>query len=257
MMRFYQAMLFLYPASFHVECDRELCAAFEREHAGRRGIGALLTFVAAIADVVPNAIAAHWDILRQDLRYTARALRQSPAFAITAILVVALGVGANTAAFSVADFVLFRPLPFPQPDRLMMLWERTPGYQMELSPGNYADWKAQSKSFSSMGAYFSYAVNLTGSGEPRRIATSRVTWDLFPTIGARAFAGRLFAATDTVTGESLVISHELWQTQFGADPNVLGKSVQLDGRPHTIIGIMPPDFHFPNREIEIWKTMQF
>jgi predicted permease len=206
---------------------------------------------------MPNAIAAHWDILRQDLRYTLRGLRQSPGFAITAILVVALGVGANTAAFSVADFVLFRPLPFPEPDRLMMLWERTPGYQMELSPGNYADWKAQSKSFSSMGAYSAYAVNLTGSGEPRRIETARVTWDLFPTIGAHAFAGRLFSPSDTVAGESLVISHDLWQTQFGGDPDVLGKTVQVDGNKHTIIGIMPPDFRFPNRRIEMWKTLQF
>jgi len=258
MMRFYRALLYLYPSSFRAEYRDELCDAFAMRRGGSRGVMATIGGVfGAIADIVPNAVAAHWDLLRQDLRYTLRGLRQAPGFATTAILVVALGVGANTAAFSVANFVLFRPLPFPQPDRLMMLWERTPGYQMELSPGNYADWKAQSKSFSSMGAYFSYAVNLTGSGEPRRIATSRVTWDLFPTIGARAFAGRLFAATDTVAGESLVISHELWQTQFGADPNVLGKSVQLDGRPHTIIGIMPPDFHFPNREIEIWKTMQF
>ena len=257
-MRFYRALLLLYPTSFRSEYRGELCDAFAMRRAGSQGVfGAIATVIAAIADVVPNAIAAHWDILRQDLRYTARALRQSPAFAITAVLVVALGVGANTAAFSVADFVLFRPLPFPQPDRLVMLWERTPGYQMELSPGNYADWKAQSTSFSSMGAYFSNAVNVTGSGEPRRIEATGVTWDLFPTLGAHAFAGRLFSASDTVAGESLVISHDLWQTQFGADPNVIGKRVQLDGRQHTIIGIMSPDFHFPNRDVEIWKTLQF
>jgi predicted permease len=258
MTRFYRALLFLYPMSFRAEYGDELCDAFAMRRAGSSGIfGAIADVLMAIADVVPNAIAAHWDVLQQDLRYTLRGLRQSPGFAITAILVVALGVGANTAAFSVADFVLFRPLPFPQPDRLMMLWERTPGYQMELSPGNYADWKAQSKSFQSMGAYFSNAMNLTGSGEPRRIETTRVTWDLFPTLGARAFAGRLFTASDTVAGQSLVISHELWQTQFGADPNVIGKSVQLDGSPYTIIGIMPPDFHFPSRDIQIWKSMQF
>ena len=257
-MRFYRALLLLYPTSFRAEYGDELCDAFAMRRAGDRGIlGAIATAIAAIADVVPNAVATHWDVLRQDLRYTARGLRQAPGFAITAVLVVALGVGANTAAFSVADFVLFRPLPFPQPERLMMLWERTPGYQMELSPGNYADWKSQAKSFSAMGAYFSNAVNLTGSGEPRRIETARVTWDLFPTLGARAFAGRLFAASDTVAGQSLVISHDLWQTQFGADPNVIGRSVELDGSPYTIIGIMPPSFHFPNRDIGIWKTMQF
>ena len=254
MMRFYRALLRLYPSSFRSEYGEQLCEAF----AMRRGDGnALVSGVAAIADVVPNAVAAHWDVFQQDLRYTTRGLRRSPGFAITAILVVALGVGANTAAFSVADFVLLRPLPFPQPDRLMMLWERIPGYQMELSPGNYADWKAQAKSFSVMGAYFSDAVNLTGSGEPQRIQAARVTWDLFPTLGAHAFAGRLFAASDTVAGQSLVISHDLWQTQFGGDTHVLGKTVRLDGSPYTIVGIMSQDFHFPNRDIGIWKTMQF
>jgi predicted permease len=258
MMRFYRALLYLYPTSFRAEYASELCDAFAMRRAGSNGfLGAVATVFAAIADVVPNAMAAHWDVLRQDLRYTLRGLRKAPGFAITAILVVALGVGANTAAFSVADFVLFRPLPFPQPERLTMLWERTPGYQMEFSPGNYADYKAEAKSFSSMGAYFSNAMNLTGSGEPRRIEATRVTWDLFPTLGARAFAGRLFSASDTVAGQSIVISHDLWQTQFGGDAKVIGKSVQLDGAPYIVIGIMPQDFHFPNREIEIWKTMQF
>ena len=258
MMRFYRALLFLYPTSFRAEYGEELCSAFAMRRAGSAGLlGALVSAFAAIGDVVPNAIAAHWDVLRQDLRYTLRGLRHSPGFALTAILVVALGVGANTAAFSVADFVLFRPLPFPQPDRLTMLWEQTPGYQMELSPGNYADYKSQSKSFSSMGAYFSVPVNLTGIGEPRRIESTRVSWDLFATLGAHPLAGRLFAASDTIAGQSLVISHDLWQTQFGGDAAVIGKTVQLDGRPYTIIGIMPPDFRFPNRDIELWKTMQF
>ena len=178
MMRFYRTLLHLYPVSFRAEYGRELYSAFEREHGGRHGIAALTMFLAALGDVVPNAFAVHWDILRQDLRYMRRAIRQAPGFAITAVLVVALGVGANTAAFSVADFVLVRPLPFPHPERLVKLWETTPGYdQMELSPGNYRDWKADAKSFAAMGAYTTTAVNLTGPAIPsvRRRRQSRAT----------------------------------------------------------------------------------
>jgi len=256
--RLYRALLYLYPGSFRAEYGDELAAAFAMRRTGMSGFAAAFTgLLAALFDVVPNAMAAHWDMLRQDLRYTLRGLRTAPGFAITAILVIALGVGANTAAFSVADFVLLRPLPFPDPDRLVMLFERTPGYQMELSPGNYKDWKAGATSFSSMGAYFSNAVNLTGSGEPRRIETARVTWDLFRTLGVHASMGRLFTRSDTVAAQSLVISHELWQTQFGGDERVIGKGVQLDGEPFTIIGVMPPDFHFPSRDIQLWKTIQF
>ena len=100
---------------------------------------------ATFFDVLGNAAAVHWDILRQDLRYTARTLARTPGFALTAVLVMALGVGANTAAFSVTDYVLIRPLPFPEPDRLVKLWEQLPGYsRMELSPANYRDWKRMS-----------------------------------------------------------------------------------------------------------------
>jgi len=195
-MRFYRALLRLYPASFRAEYGDELYAVFVVRRAGAHGVfGAIATMLIAFADIVPSALAVHWDILRQDLRYTLRALRQSPGFAMTAVLVVALGVGANTAAFSVADFVLIRPLPFPEPDRLVRLWEQTPGYQMELSPGNYKDWKAGAKSFESMGAYVSSAVNLTGSGEPRRIQASRVTFDLLSTLGVKPYSGRGFVAS--------------------------------------------------------------
>src|SRR5258706_3450613 len=101
-----------------------------------------------------NALAVHWDILRQDLRYTARTLSRTRGFAATAILIVALGVGANTAAFSLTDFVFLRPLPFPAGDRLVTLWERTSGYgRLELSPGNYRDWKQAATSFERAGAY--------------------------------------------------------------------------------------------------------
>ncbi|HEY4307406.1 MAG TPA: ABC transporter permease [Gemmatimonadaceae bacterium] len=253
-MSIYRALLHLYPSSFRAEYGDELAATFAAHHAGT---SAIVKLFAAIADIVPNALAAHWDILRADLKHATRTLRRSPSFAITAILVVALGVGANTAAFSVADFVLIRPLPFPDPQQLITLRESTPGYSMELSPGNYKDWKDGAKSFSGMSAYFQIAANLTGSGEPRRVPMTQVSWDLFKTLDVKPFMGRTFLAPDTTAGRSLVISYSLWQTQFGSDQSIIGKTVQLDGGSFTVVGVMPPAFHFPSRDVQLWQTLQF
>ena len=258
MSRFYRALLHLYPAGFRAEYGDELEAAFEegrREHTG--ALAPVVTMAGAIADVVPNALAVHLDILRQDARYTARSLRAAPGFAITAILVVALGVGANTAAFSLADFVLLRPLPYPEPDRLVKVWQTTPGYgQMELSPANYRDWKAMAgSSFAGMGAYWENAVNLVGEGEPRRLQTARVTPDLLPLIGVGAFIGRTITPEDSAGSPTVVISYELWQGQFGRDPAVLGRTVRLDGTPHTVVGVMQPEFDFPSRSVDLWTPL--
>jgi predicted permease len=253
-MSFYRALLHLYPSSFRAEYGDELATTFAAHHAHANVIVALF---AALADVVPNAIAAHWDILRADLRHAWRTLRRSPSFAITAILVVALGVGANTAAFSVADFVLLRPLPFPEPQQLISLRETTPGYSMELSPGNYKDWKDGAKTFSGMSAYFEIAANLTGSGEPRRVPMTQVSWDLFNTLRVKPLMGRTFVPSDTTAGRSLVVSYDLWRTQFGGDPTIVGKQVQLDGASFTVIGVMPAAFHFPSRDVQLWQSMQF
>ena len=194
-------------------------------------------------------------MLRQDLVYTGRALRRAPGFALTAILVVALGIGANTAAFSVADFVLLRPLPFPHPEQLVKVWARTPGYgRMELSPPNYRDFKKAATSFSGFGAYSNGAANLVTGGEPRRVSTAEITHDLLSVVGVRPLMGRLFTAADTIASETIVISYDLWQTQFGGDGSAIGKRVDIDGRPFTVIGVMPPDFHFPNRDVAVWRT---
>ena len=144
-----------------------------------------------------NALAAHLDMLIQDLRYTARTLNRARGFALTAILVTALGVGANTAAFSAADFVLLRPLPFADPDSLVRLCEgpRTGGgwgCMNQLSPANYRDFKTMSSSFEEMGAFFNDAVNLVGGGEPRRLAITRVTPEVLPLLGVKPVLGRVF-----------------------------------------------------------------
>src|SRR6185436_6545949 len=156
MMRAYNLLLRLYPASFRNEYGEEMRLLFARRRRDVTGPGSvLLLYLQTIAEILGNAVLVHLDLLGQDLRYTARMLRRAPGFAITAVLIVALGIGATTAAFSVTDFVLLRPLPFPDPDRLVQIWETTPGYDwMEFSAPNYRDWKAAAKSYEAMGMYY-------------------------------------------------------------------------------------------------------
>jgi putative ABC transport system permease protein len=250
-MRWYRALLHLYPASFRDEYGDELSAVFARTHGGASAPGRAL---AAIVDILPNAIAAHWEIFRQDLRYCARGLRRAPGFALTAVLVVALGVGANTAAFSLADFVLIRPLPFPRSDRLV----RVNG-DNDISPGVYRDWKRMTKSFEAMGAFNFLSANFVAQPEPQRVDGARVTADLLGVLGVRPMIGRTFTDSDDRPGTTptIVIAYGLWQTYFGGDPGVVGRAVNLDGTPHVILGVMPATFNFPNRQTRFWKPFQF
>ncbi len=258
-MRLYNALLRLYPASFRAEYREELCYVFA-ERAGELSgpLVSLRIFLAALADVIPNAIAAHWDVLRQDLVYAARSLWRTPGFALTAVFVVALGVGANTAVFSLADFVFVRPLPYRDAGRLVKVWERTPGYErMEPSPANYRDWKAMTTSFSEMGAYAAgWPANLVSGGEPRRIELLIATPEVLPMLGVAPMIGRIFTARDAKAGGVLLLSHALWQSQFGGDRGVVGATVRIDGVPHTVIGVMPAFFQFPSRSIEAWKPLE-
>lgn len=206
-----------------------------------------------------NAPAVHWDILKQDLRYAVRTLSRARGFALTAILVTALGVGANTAAFSVADFVLFRPLPFPAPDALVRLCEgpRTGGgwgCNNQMSPANYRDVKTMSVSFDALGAFAMGAVNLVGGGEPRRLDVAAVTSDVLPLLGVRPVAGRVFDAGSSDDNVA-VISYSLWRSRFAGAPDAVGQTVQLDGAPYTIVGVMPPTFYFPVRDVQMWTRL--
>jgi predicted permease len=206
-----------------------------------------------------HALAAQWDVLKQDLRYTVRTLIRARGFALTAILVTALGVGANTAAFSVADFVLLRPLPFPDPDSVVRLCEgpRTGGgwgCMNQLSPANYRDLKSMSASFQEIGAFTGNSVNLVGAGEPRRLAIAPVTPEVLPVLGVPPTLGRVFSTTDADAGTA-VISYGLWQSQFAGSMAVLGQKINLNGAAHTIIGVMPRGFYFPNRDVEMWTLL--
>ena len=261
MMRLFDLILHLYPSSFRNEYGDELRALFARRRREAGGpIGSTALWFVTLVEVAGNAALVHLDIFKQDLSYTGRILRRSPGFAATAIAIVALGIGATTAAFSVTDFVLLRPLPFPEPDRLVKLWERTPGYaRMELSAANYRDWKQASTVFESIGLYHGAAGNLVGSGEPLRIVGAAVSADLFPTLRVRPLLGRLFADSDDRADSegTLLLSYRLWQTQFGGDPGVVGRRVLLDSETHTVVGVMPPEFRFPSSEALYWTPLRF
>ena len=169
-MRLYRALLWLLPASFRTEYGGEMLAIFERRLRDAPGaLARLLWLAGAVLDVGACALRVHFDVLRQDLRYVGRSLRRTPGFALTVVAVAALGVGATTAAFSVTDHVLIRPLPFPDPDRLVELWQsdREEGYnRVELSPANFRDWQRMSTSFDAMGAFYKGSVNLVGTETP-------------------------------------------------------------------------------------------
>jgi predicted permease len=200
------------------------------------------------------------DIL-QDLRYAVRTLTRSRGFSLTVILVTALGVGANTAAFSVADFVLFRPLPFPDPGSLVRICEgpRTGGgwgCMNQVSPANYRDFKEMSASFAEMGAYANDAVNLVGGGEPRRLAIARLNVEVLPLLGVSPALGRVFEASDSGANVA-VLGYGLWHSQFGGSASVLGQKISLNGDPYTVIGVMPRTFYFPARETQLWTLLTF
>lgn len=256
----YRLLLHLYPRAFRNEYGAEMARVTARR---LREAGSLparaFAWVAILSDLLASAAAVHLDYLRQDLRYAARTLRRAPGFALTAVLVTALGVGANVATFAVVDHALLRPLALPDPERLVMLWQAHPGYpRMELSPPNFADWSAATRSFSGLAAWTTFAANLTGQGEPRRIETTLTTTNLFGVLGVRPALGRDFLPGEQspAAPEVVILSHRLWTTHFASDPGMVGKTIRLDGKPHTVTGVMPADFAFPRRTTDLWTPLR-
>lgn len=255
----YDLLLRMLPASFRSEYGAEMRTVFEAQ---RRKDNGLALWGRAIADVLANSIRVHVDLLKQDLKWTFRALRQSPGFALTAVTVATLGMGATTAAYTLLDHVLLRPLPYAHPERLAMLYLTEPGSgygRLELSPPNYLDLRAMTSSFESISAYAGLSVLLTGQGEPRRLEGANVGGDLFRILGARAAIGRGFTPDDEQSGAApiVLLSHRLWATQFGADPDVIGRKLLLDEQPYTVVGVMPEGFSFPSREAQLWVPLRF
>ena len=194
------------------------------------------------------------ETLLKDIRYGVRGLLKRPGFTIVAIITLALGIGANTAIFSVVNAVVLRPLPYAEPDRLMTLWETMPGSdQRSVAPGNFVDWQTQNTTFADMAAMFFANFNLTSDGDPDRIDGSTITSNLMSVLGATAQLGRTFQPDDDEHQDRniVLISDGLWKRRFAADQNVIGRSITIDETPHTIVGVMTRGFQFPARS-DLW-----
>jgi putative ABC transport system permease protein len=193
-----------------------------------------------------NSLATLW----QDIRYGLRQLRRNPGFTIVAVLTLAIGIGANTAIFSVVNASLLQPLPFTDPDRIVWIGEKDHG---SVAPANFFDWRRQNHVFSAVSAYFSWGANLVARGQPRRINRTTCSFDLLKLLGVRPALGRDFLPTDERAGHIsvAVISHSVWRENFGGDPRAIGGSIAIDGKEFTIIGVMPAGFRYPG-DTEVW-----
>jgi len=202
---------------------------------------------------------AFFDSLLQDLRFALRMLRKSPGFTAVAVLTLALGIGANTAIFSVVYSVLLRPLPYPHPDQLVSMFETNPEKGVKQTGSSYVDfaeWQKQNRTFSFIAAAQRHDLTFTGNGEPAELDTVVVTSDYFPLLGVKPIAGRFFTAEENKKGAApvVIISENLWRGRFGSDPEIVGHAITLDQRPFTVVGIMPAGFRSPffNETQDIW-----
>ena len=188
--------------------------------------------------------------LWQDLRYGARMLLKQPGFTSVAVITLALGIGANTAMFSVINAVLLRPLPYHEPDRLVTIWEEMPQrgmYEIPVSFANLLDWVDQTKTLDQISAYTFTNLNLSGVGEPARLGAVRSSANLFSLVGAAPLLGRSFLPEEDKEGANRVVimGHALWQSRFGSDPGIVGKPLTLDNESYTVVGVMSSNFQFP------------
>jgi putative ABC transport system permease protein len=196
--------------------------------------------------------------LWNDLRYGTRMFSKNPGFASIAVLTLALGIGANTTIFSLTDALILRPFDFPQQRRLVMVWELLPGFDHGLAaPGNFNDWRSENQSLEQLAAFQRRSFDLTGADQPERYDGYAVSPGFFDTLGVKAALGRAFLPGEDEPGRDrvVVLKHGMWQRRFGSDPNVVGKTLTLNGGAFTIIGVMPAGFSFPFNAGDLWSPL--
>jgi predicted permease len=198
--------------------------------------------------------------LLRDLRYAIRMLGQKPAFTFIVVLALSIGIGANTAIFSVVNAILLRPLPYKNPDRLSMIWMNNPKLGVAEdwhSFPNYTDYKEQNQVFEDMAAFNSRSFNLTGTGDPVRVTGAWTTASLFSVLGVEPLLGQVFTVEAEEPGKDLVVvlSQGLWQRRFASDPNIIGQPINLNGTNRTVVAVMPATFAFPEKESEVWVPL--
>ncbi|HEU4795246.1 MAG TPA: ABC transporter permease, partial [Pyrinomonadaceae bacterium] len=200
--------------------------------------------------------------MMNDIRYALRMLAKSPAFTLVSVLTLALGIGANTAIFSLVHSILLRPLPYHDSDQLVRMVQASPKLGLPswgVSQANFANYREHNRSYESMALYTSGEINLIGDGEPERLPFTNVTADFFKVLGINPILGRTFQEGEDSPGRNsvCVIGYGLWQRRFGGDPNIVGRTLTLNHAPVQIVGVMPASFKFPRAEIDLWMPLAF
>lgn len=262
--RIFRSFLRLFPAEFRGEYEGEMEQVFQMQRrdaqAGRRR-DRILFWWRTFGHMAAAAPAQHWDALRQDVRWSLRMMRRDPFFSLLAVAVLALGIGSSSAVFSVADAALLRPLPYPDPDRLVaVLTTGPPETGNEASFPDLLDWRA-SGALEGIAAFRSTSLALTGSGDPLRVSAARATSDFFSVLGVEPILGRRFVAQEDERqhGRVVMLSHRFWQSRFGGRTDIVGQDLILGGQLYSVVGILPAEFDFPwiLNGADIWGTLAF
>lgn len=258
--KLYAALLHLYPAAFREEYGREMRAAFRRRRRDEgTGLRSVLFWISVFTDVLTTAAGEHLDMLMRDIRYSLRTLRQTPAFTIAVLTTLALGIGAMTAIYSLVHTVLLRPLPFTEPDRLVQIRETNAPLKIpEFSASylNFLSWQERARSFAALTVFQGSTGTLTGDGEPQRVAGASVSPGFFAMTGLKPLLGRTFLPEESIPGKDdvLMLGEGLWRSRYGGDPNIVGKTVVLNGKERVVVGIAPADAGYTSAN-EIWSPL--
>lgn len=278
----YRALLRLFPADLREEYGAEMERMFLAELTESRGIRRWWLWTRAVLDACRHGIGARLDLwtrfsktqgyveyesrrwwmdtLRYDIRHAVRGLARQPGTTAIIVLTLALAIGANTAVFSAVHAVLLKPLPYPDPNRIAMLYEKRPAegvFTNQVSAADYLDWKRLNQSFTALAGFGDSFADLTGSGEPERLPVAGVTADFFDVFGVAPLYGRTFKPEDELPGRNrlVVLAHALWRQRFGANPSVVGRSIVLNDLPHEVVGVLPGGVEFPQAGAAIFAPL--
>jgi len=244
------------------EVDHNIARGMSEEKA-RRQARLKLGSVRRVHETVWERNSLEWfETMLRDLRYAVRTLSRTPAFTVTAVLVMALGIGANVTLFTVVRSVLLKPLPFREPDRLIQLYEKSPDGRREYSyiaGGMYAAWKKAASSVEQMAIYGTDSINLSGSGGqlPEKLRYAKCSWDLLSMMGVVPEVGRLFVEADDrrAAPATVVLTHGLWMRRYAGDRGIVGKTILLDAKPYTVVGVLPAWFLYPDTQTQLWAPI--
>lgn len=273
-----------FPPRFRGRYGAEMELAFEESYARARSRGrvaAWRTTAVSCRSLVASGIAERITALRHpqpvpaerpeesrmnailaDLRFGLRALRRRPAYAVVAIVTLGIGIGASTAMFTLANRVVFQPLPWPDSDQLVRIFDTHPEQGSDASPSspaNFADWRAQQRSFTAIASFNNTTLTYTGVEPAQSLAATSVSAEWTEVLRTPPAFGRAFTREDEVFGNHrvVILSHGLWQRQFGGDPGILGRPISIDGNPHVVVGVMPRGFAFPTPRTELWTPLAY